>query len=66
MICVACKESDDAVLKRTISVGGAGFRQALKSRLVAGVIIYYWPYFVGVYEDLKFCPPICPPISTWS
>ncbi|TKJ62538.1 hypothetical protein PviCFBP13515_03640 [Pseudomonas viridiflava] len=43
---VALNEDDDAVLKRTISVGGAGFRQTLKSRLVAGfswaILVYFW------------------------
>lgn len=46
---VARNEDDDAVLKRTISVGGAGFRQALKSRLVGGVIVGLWPYFAGFF-----------------
>ena len=42
-------------------VGDRGLFQALKSRLVAGVIGWLWPYFAGVDEVGSFCPPIYPP-----
>ncbi len=35
--------------------------QALKSRLVGGVIVAFGPYFTGDYGFRYFCPPICPP-----
>jgi hypothetical protein len=37
--------------------------QALKSRLVGGVIFWFYPGFVGFQGGCYFCPPICPPTS---
>ena len=38
--------------------------QALKSRLVGGVIFEFLPCFVGVYGSRDFRPPICHPTVT--
>ena len=38
--------------------------QALKSRLVGGVIFDVLPVFIGLCYAQRFCPPTCPPILT--
>jgi hypothetical protein len=41
---------------------GIGLLQALKSRLVGGVIFDILPCFIGFYQILYSCPHICPPM----
>ena len=40
---------------------GAGLFRALKSRLVGGVIVWFFPCFAGIYGGFNICPPIYPP-----
>lgn len=41
---------------------GVIFFQALKSRLVGGVVYRFLPCFIGFLRCILLCPPICPPM----